>query len=286
MSILNLNHPKYPKILKEIYNPPKVLYFLGNPDILEGINLAVVGTRKPTTYGRQTVFEIVSGLVQNGITIVSGLALGIDALAHQACLETGGKTIAVLGSGLDMIYPNANYFLAQKILKNNGCIISEYPEGTEPQKYHFPQRNRIISGLSLGTLIVEAPLDSGALITGKYALDQNREVFAIPGSIYSENSAGPNNLIKMGAKAVTEAKDILETLNIQMVENFMANQKIIADSREEEILLKFLSKEPQHIDKIIEESKLKPSIVNSTLTLMEMKGKVKNLGGMNYVLGR
>ena len=286
MDSISINDQKYPKILKEIYSPPKVLYFLGNPEILEGINLAVVGTRKPTAYGRQATFEIVRGLAQNGLTIVSGLALGIDALAHQACLEAGGKTIAVLGSGLDVIYPRANYFLSQKILKNNGCIISEYPAGTEPQKYHFPQRNRIISGLSLGTLIVEAPLDSGALITGKYALDQNREVFAVPGSIYSENSAGPNNLIKMGAKTVTEAKDILETLNIQMAENFMANQKIIADSREEEVLLKFLSKEPQHIDKIIEESKLESSIVNSTLTLMEMKGKVKNLGGMNYVLGR
>lgn len=286
ISITTLKEKAYPKLLKEIYAPPAVLYwqgkFIDNHEYL----FSVVGTRKPSFYGRRATEEIVKPLAANHLTIVSGLALGIDALGHQATLASGGRTIAVLGSGLDQIHPRTNVRLAEKIRENNGLILSEFPLGTPPLKPHFPQRNRIISGLSLGTLIIEAPEKSGALITARYALEQNREVFALPGPIFSQNSIGPNNLIKMGARPVTLYTDILETLNLKMAGEFIENQAISPDTAEEEIILKILSHEPLHIDKIMEESKLEPSIINSCLTLMEMKGKVKNIGGMHYILGR
>ena len=286
INVITVQEKSYPKLLKEIYSPPALLYLKGNlPNNLD-FTLAVVGTRKNTSYGKQITQEIVSKLAQSGLTIVSGLALGIDGLAHQACLESKGETIAVLGSGLDSIYPISNRNIAENIIKNNGAIISEYPLGTKPLKQHFPARNRIISGLSLGTLVIEGDKDSGSLITARYALEQNREVFAVPGSVFAKNSFGPNNLIKMGAKPVTCATDILEALNLELATQIIENKKIIPDSKEEEIILKFLSSEPAHIDELIKKSKLKSSIVNSTLTLMEMKGKVRNLGGMNYVLSR
>ena len=285
IKVMTIREKEYPKLLKEIYSPPALLYIKGNlPENLD-FTLAVVGTRKITTYGQQITPEIVKDLARANLIIVSGLALGIDALAHQSCLEAGGKTIAVLGSGLDLIYPVANRQLADKIIEN-GAIISEYPLGTQPLKQHFPARNRIISGSSLGTLVIEGDRDSGSLITARCALEQNREVFAVPGSVYNQASVGPNNLIKMGAKPVTAAHDVLEALNLELAQDFMENKKIIPDTKEEEILLKYLSREPLHVDELIKKSKLNTSIVNSTLTMMEMKGKVRNLGGMNYVLSR
>ena len=286
INFITIKEDNYPALLKEIYDPPAVLYWQGEFIKPSEFLFAVVGTRKPSSYGRQATAEIVKPLAQNRISIVSGLALGIDAIAHQATLENGGRTIAVLGSGLDIIHPSINYRLAEKILEKGGLILSEFPLGAPPLKAHFPQRNRIISGLCLGTLIIEAPKRSGALITARYALEQNREVFCLPGSIFSPNSLGPNNLIKMGARLVTSYTDILETLNLEMAAEFQENQTISPDTAEEEIILKILSREPCHIDKIIEESKLKPSIINSALALMEMKGKVKNIGGMHYILGR
>jgi len=286
VNIITVKEKEYPKLLKEIYAPPAVLYWRGKFIENKEYLFSVVGTRKPSSYGRQSTFALVKPLAANQITIVSGLALGIDAIAAQATLESGGRTVAVLGSGLDQIHPRTNCRLAAKILENNGLILSEFPLGTPPLKPHFPQRNRIISGLSLGTLIIEAPEKSGALITARYALEQNREVFCLPGSIFSPNSVGPNNLIKMGARPVTSYADILETLNLAMAGEFIENLSICPDTAEEEIILKILTHEPLHIDKIIEESKLEPSIINSNLTLMEMKGKVKNIGGMHYILGR
>lgn len=286
IKIITIQDPNYPKLLKEIYNPPVFLYLKGKIKPEDELSLAVVGTRKISAYGKQTTPEIVKELVQAQITIVSGLALGIDALAHQSALDNKGRTIAVLGSGLDNIYPISNRSLAQEILESEGAIISEYPLGTLPLRHHFPHRNRIIAGLTLGTLIIEAGEDSGALITGRYALEQNREVFAVPGNIYQKNSQGPNNLIKMGAKLVNTGQDVLDALNLNLVSQFRKNQKIIADTKEEEILLKYLSREPIHIDQLVKESKLNAAMVNSTLTMMEMKGRVKNLGSMNYVLAR
>ncbi|MFN3301906.1 MAG: DNA-processing protein DprA [Patescibacteria group bacterium] len=284
IKIVTIRDENYPKLLKEIYNPPVILYVKGELYSEENYPLAVVGTRRMSFYGREVVEEIVRDLAKMGLTIVSGLALGIDGLAHKIALQEKGRTIAVLGGGLDEknIYPSVHKDLVKKIVTSGGAVISEYPIGTSPTRYTFPLRNRIISGLSLGTLVIEAPLGSGALITAQQALDQNREVFAVPGSIYSKNSEGCNWLIKLGAKAVTCAKDVLEALNLEFV--LKKEKKIIAETKEEEILLKYLSKEPIHIDELIRQSKLSPSQVLTTLSLMEIKEKVKNLGQGNYIL--
>jgi len=263
------------------------MYIKGTLKPEDEFAVGVVGTRKLTTYGQQVASQISRDLAQAGLTIVSGLAMGIDTLAHLAALEQKTRTIAVIGSSLDRfsIFPSQNRSLAEKIAQN-GALLSEYPVGSAALPHHFPARNRIVSGLSLGTLVVEAPEKSGALITANHALSQNREVFAIPGSIFSDNSAGPNNLIKMGAKLVSNAEDILEELNLKnLTQNIVARQ-IIAETPEEELILNFLSHEPQPVDKIVQETKMDTSIVNATLSLMEMKGKVKNLGGMQYVLAR
>ncbi|MBU4331651.1 DNA-processing protein DprA [Patescibacteria group bacterium] len=288
INIVTVKDKNYPKLLKEIYNPPALLYYKGKLEENEDFLIAVVGTRKITEYGKQVTPDIVEELAKNGITVVSGLALGVDALAHEITIKNSGRTIAVLGSGLDNqnIYPFHNRFLAEKIIANDGLVITEYPPGTLPLKQHFPHRNRIIAGLSLGVLVIEAAKESGALITAKYALDQNRDVFAVPGSIYNKTSQGPNNLIKMGAKPVTSGFDILDTLNLVHAASFIETKQIIPDTKEEGLLLDHLSKEPIHIDELVRESKLSTPEVTSTLTMMEMKGKVRNLGGMNYVLAR
>ena len=288
INVLTIDDQAYPQLLKQIYAPPFILYYRGQLETFMGYLLAVVGTRKFSHYGQQVTEKLVRELAFNNLTIVSGLALGIDALAHSAALEAGGKTIAVLGSGLDRqnIYPAQNRYLADKIEAGHGLIMSEYPLGTLPLKHHFPQRNRLISGLSAATLVIEAGEKSGALITAMHALEQNREVFAVPGSIYSPVSAGANRLIKMGAKPVTSAKDIIETLNLADAAAYIENKKVIPESAEEELLLGQLSYEPVHIDELKQLTKLDTSIINSTLTIMEMKGMVKNLGNMQYVLAR
>lgn len=288
IKVITIKDDHYPRLLKEIYNPPYLLYYKGRLKNEAEYNLAVVGTRKISAYGKQITAELAADLVKNGLVIISGLALGIDALAHLASVENGGYTIAVLGSGIDQqsIYPSGNRYLARKIIEAGGAIISEHPPGTLALKHHFPNRNRIISGLSLGTLVIEAAAKSGALITARLALEQNREVFAVPGSIYSPTSEGPNNLIKIGARPVSSAEDILDALNLTAAEDYLQNQKIIADNKEEAKLLCYLSKEPAHIDELVRKSQMETAQVMSALSLMEMKGKVKNLGGMNYILSR
>lgn len=288
LKALTIEDPAYPKLLKQIYDPPFILYYRGDLEALNGFLLAVVGARKYSPYGAQATEKLTRELSLNNLTITSGLALGIDTLAHSAAIEAGGKTVAVLGSGLDQqnIYPSQNRYLADKIQTHGGLILSEYPIGTMPLKHHFPQRNRIISGLSNATLVVEAAEKSGALITAFHALEQNREVFAVPGSIYSGSSEGTNRLIAMGAKLVTNAKDIIETLNLAEAASYIENKKVIPDTNEEKIILAGLSYEPIHIDELKQLTKLDTSIINSTLTIMEMKGMVKNLGGMQYVIAR
>lgn len=286
LKILTIDDPAYPKLLKQIYDPPFLLYYRGQLKALDGFLLAVVGTRKYSAYGRRVAEKLVSELALNNLTIVSGLALGIDALAHEAAIAAGGQTIAVLGSGLDRqnIYPWQNRYLADKIQASGGLILSEYPPGTLPLKHHFPQRNRVISGISSATLVIEASEKSGALITAFHALEQNREVFAVPGSIYSDSSEGTNRLIALGAKLVTKAKDIIENLNLTQAAVYLENKKIIPETAEEELILAQLSHEPLHIDELKQLTKLDASVINSTLTLMEMKGLVKNLGSLQYVL--
>ena len=218
---------------------------------------------------------MVRELASRGITIISGLALGIDGISHQACLEGGGKTIAVLGSGLDIIYPFCHKKLAKEIVEKGGALVSEYPPGTKPDRWQFPARNRIIAGLSQACLVIEAPKKSGALITAFYALNEGRDVLSVPGEINKKNSEGTNNLIKLGAKPVTTPQDVLEIFNITGEEK---RKEIKADSREEEILLNLLAKgDPIHIDKLIGLSKLSSAIVLSTLTMMEINKKIKNL---------
>lgn len=273
----------YPKMLKELHDPPWVLYIRGKILPQDEIALAVVGSRKFTPYGQLVTEDLVYRLAKNKLTIVSGLALGIDAVAHQATLEAKGRTIAVLGCGLDHIYPTANIRLADKILQSGGAIISEFPIGTTSYPSNFPIRNRIIAGLSLGTLVIEGAIDSGSLITAQAAIEYNREVFAVPGEIYSETSAGPNHLIQMGAKMVLEAEDILTELNITEKQKEKEAQIIIPDTKEEEILLKLLKK-PCLVDDIIRTSKMAPGLVNSTLIMLEMKGMISNLGGTRYVI--
>lgn len=283
--LVTIQDNDYPRLLKEIYAPPAMLYVRGALAPDDSFCVAIVGSRLFSAYGQQAASLISADLARAGLTIVSGLAKGIDALAHRAALDVGGKTIAVLGSGADQqsIYPRANKNLAEEIIAHNGAIISEFPVGAAPLAQHFPQRNRIVSGLSLGVLVVEAPRQSGSLITAQAALEQNRDVFAIPGTIFSKSSEGANNLIKMGAKLVTEADDVLQELNLSSMSQFKENREILPDNEEESLILRQLSKEPIHIDKIVNITKLSTAMVNSTLTLMELKGKVRHLGNGNYV---
>jgi DNA processing protein len=245
--------------------------------------VAVVGTRRLSAYGRQAAHELAVGLARAGVTIVSGLARGIDAVAHRGALEAGGRTIAVMASGIDKVYPAEHRQLAHDIAGGRGAIITEYPLGAEPESGHFPARNRLISGLALGVLIVEAGERSGALITARYALEQGRDVFAVPGGIYSPTAVGANRLIQRGAKLVMGVDDVLEELNLLMVTDQAAARVILPDTAEEAALLSQLSSDPRHVDDLGRLTGLPSSVVNSTLTLMELKGMVQQVGGMQYV---
>lgn len=284
INIITIKDKSYPYWLKEIYDAPSLLYIRGEIKPQDRLSIAVVGSRKPTPYGRQITPCLVADLTRNGVTIISGLAYGIDALAHETALKMGGRTIAVLGSGLDSqsIYPPTNKKLAEEIIEN-GAILSEYPFGAPAFKQNFPARNRIVSGLSLGTLVIEAMEKSGALITAEHALSQNREVFAVPGSIYNLYSAGPNNLIKKGAKLILNYQDIFEELNLDPIVKVNPTAKFNPETNEEKIIFENLSNEPTHIDKIIILSKLDAATVNATLAVMEINGLIKNIGGMNYI---
>lgn len=288
ITVLTKEDDGYPSLLKNIYDPPFCLFVRGELALEDAYPLAVVGTRKATPYGKQVTQEIVSTLATHGLTIVSGLALGIDGIAHETTLQVGGKTVAVLGSGINRhhVYPAVHRQLADNIVEQGGAVISEFPPGTIPSKFTFPKRNRIISGLSLGTLVIEAAEKSGALITSSCALDHGREIFAIPHPITSQTGMGPNKLLKEGAHIVTSAEDIIDILNLRELETFTHNKKIIPDTPSEEKLLNYLSREPSHVDALTKSSGLTSSEVNSTLTIMEMKGHVRNIGNMQYVLAR
>ena len=285
VKVFTWHDPGYPSRLKEIYDYPPVIYVRGSLLPEDEWCLAVVGTRRATVYGRQVTEEIVADLAQNKITIVSGLARGIDSVAHHSALEAGGRSIAVFASGLDTVYPAENAELARRIMQH-GALISEYPLGTKPRAENFPRRNRIMSGLSLGVLITEAGGTSGAMITAHMALEQNREVFAIPGSILSSTSNGTNRLIQEGAKLVRDCTDILEELNLSAVARQIEFKEVIPASDTESLLLKKLSAEPTHIDEVCRSSGLPVATVSSTLAMMELKGLVKQVGTMNYVLAR
>jgi DNA processing protein len=280
---LTCEDPSYPMRLKEIYDYPPVLYVRGSLLLQGEPCLAVVGTRRPTIYGRQVAQEIVADLARTKIVIVSGLARGIDSIGHRTALEVGGETIAVFASGLDIVYPAENAKLAQAIMER-GALISEYPLGTRPRAENFPCRNRLMSGLSLGVLVIEAGESSGALITANQALEQNREVFAIPGSILSPASKGTNRLIQEGAKLVRNCADILEELNLTMAAEQLEMREFLAANEIESLVLRQLGSEPSHIDEICRCSGLAMPQVSSTLAMLELKGAARQVGNMNYVL--
>ncbi len=278
----------YPRLLKEIPDAPAILYTRGNYDWTEKPLIAIVGARKFTNYGEQAAYRFASDLAKAGYVIVSGLALGIDSIAHKAALEAGAETLAVLGGGIDddSIYPRSHLSLAQAVM-HSGALVSEYLPGTKVIEAAFPARNRIMAGMSLGTLVIEASENSGTLITARLALDYNREVFAVPGSIFSPASLGANALIKSGAKIVASVQDILEefpaTKNSSVSEKKVSRAENISLSPEEKKILQILSQEPTHVDKIIKATKLETASVISALTLLEIKAFAKNIGGMNYI---
>lgn len=281
---ISLEEDLYPPLLKNIWEPPPLLFYQGELRAeLYNRTLAVVGSRRATAYGQMAVKSLVTNLADSGITIVSGLALGIDALAHIATLSAKGQTIAVLGSGIDRasFYPKANAYLADKIVEEGGIIFSEFPPGTEANKFNFPRRNRLISGIAQGTLVIEAATKSGSLITAHYALDQGREVMAVPGNIFSQQSSGTNHLLKLGAKPVTKTEDVLEVF---AWENSSVSEAIINDLNElEQQILQALSSEAKHLDELKALLNVDISVITATLTLMEIKGLVKNSGQLNYI---
>ncbi len=273
--------PDFPPLLAEIHDCPPLLYIRGEYRKDDENSVAVVGTRRATAYGRQAAEDLVYNLALNKITIVSGLAKGIDTIAHRAAIDAGGRTIAVFASGLDIVYPPDNLKLAREIMEH-GALVSEFPLGTKPKAENFPRRNRILSGLSRGVLVVEAGESSGALITVNFALEQNREVFAVPGSIYSAMSKGPNKLIGEGAKLVSNYTDIIEELNLSVVSQQLVMQSVVATDGIESIIMKHIAEEPIHIDEICRNTGLDASTVISTLAVLELNGLVKHRGNMTY----
>lgn len=285
VSLLTWDDPGYPVRLKAINDPPPVLYLRGELRPEDDFGVAVVGTRNISNYGREAARSIASELARAGVTVISGLARGIDAVAHRAALEAGGRTLAVLGCGVDVIYPWENRNLALDVVRA-GALISEYPLGTQPEASNFPPRNRIVSGLSRGVVVVEAGEVSGALITARFAADQGRDVFAVPGSIFAKNSAGVHRLIRDGATPVTSINDILEALNLTQVEAHVEAQMLFPTDPTEALLFEQLADEPVHADEISRATGLPIATVTGTLALMELKGLVHSAGGMAYVRAR
>jgi DNA processing protein len=303
LTILTLEDPRYPPLLKVVPDAPPLLYIRGNLTESDTHAIAVVGTRRATTYGKTIAAELAGGLARNGITVISGLALGIDGTAHRAALDSGGRTIAVLAHGLDTIYPSEHTALAEAIT-NQGVLISELPLGSRPDRGHFVPRNRLISGLSLGVVVVEASESSGAIKTADYALDQGREVFAVPGNASSPTSRGTNALIRNGAKMVTQIQDILEEIDPAWVASVAHPASPVApvtaktpqmphpeqpptqseSAEPEELkLLELLSTTPLHVDELTRRSGLPAAQVISLLTIMELQGRVLQTGILQFI---
>jgi DNA processing protein len=281
-NIVTLKDDAYPKRLREIYDPPALLYVRGELKKEDELAVSIVGSRKTSPYGRWITEKIGQDLSRHGVTIVSGMARGIDSLAHWGAISGGGRTIAVLGCGVDVIYPSENRNLFTKII-DHGAVVSEFPMGSPPEGGHFPRRNRIISGLSIGVVVVQASERSGSLITAGYALEQGREVFAVPGNVGAEGSRGTNRLIKEGAKMVESSEDILEEILPQWRREGEATQEVKRPERdlteEERVLYELLAETPTHIDVIICESRLDPGRVSSLLLDLELKGLITQWPG-------
>jgi DNA processing protein len=278
--------PSYPRLLKELHFPPPLLYYKGNLDRIDKPAVAIVGSRRCTFYGQEVAHRLAVELATAGVSVISGMALGIDTAAHRGTLENSGYTAAVLGCGVDQCYPPKNADLMQLIIAE-GAVISEYPVDTEPLPFHFPLRNRVISGLSLGTVVVEATAKSGALITANYALEQNREVFAVPGNVGSPYSRGSHRLIKEGARLVESAADILEELNFQTATEeqlTLAGAGLLPDlSAVEKKLLDMIPYQPMHIDNIIQQSGVKASETSALLLSLELKKLIRQTPGKYFM---
>lgn len=280
--IITLKDDAYPSRLREIYDPPPVLYVRGELKEEDELAISIVGSRKTSPYGRWITEKMSQELARHGVTIVSGMARGIDALAHSGAISGGGRTIAVLGCGVDVIYPSENRNLFTKII-DHGAILSEFTMGSPPEGGHFPKRNRIISGLSIGVVVVQASAESGSLITASYALEQGREVFAVPGNIGADGSRGTHQLIKDGAKLVESSEDILEEILPQWKREREETQKVEGPERglseEESMLYECLGETPLHIDVLIRESRFDPGKVSSLLLDLELKGLISQWPG-------
>ncbi len=283
---VSIDEPSYPALLKHIADPPYTLFIRGTLPANDLPALGVVGTRKISSYGAAACASIIPPIAKSGMVIVSGLALGLDGLAHEETLKAGGITVAILGSGVDRntIYPAAHHSLSERIIKSGGAIISEYPPEFKPTKYSFPARNRIIAGLTLGTLVIEAPEGSGALITARAALDYNREVMAVPHPINTLNGEGNNRLIKQGARLVSEAEDVIETLNLSIVFEKKSEEKTCSGLTPDQLAIyQLLSFEPKTIDQIASEINKPSSSVSGALSILEIKGLVKGAGNSCYI---
>ncbi len=283
--VLTWDDERYPRRLKDIEQPPPVLYLCGTLQAEDEWAVAIVGSRRITAYGRQVAEELADFLARNGVTVVSGLARGVDAAAHRAALQAGGRTLAILGSGLDRIYPPEHRQLAAEV-SASGALISDYPLGTPPEGVNFPPRNRIISGLSLAVVIVEAGETSGALITASFAAEQGREVFAVPGNIFAPQCKGTNRLIQQGARPLLQYEDVLEVLNLQQIQEYRQARLLLPENEIEARLIDLLGTESLHIDEICNQSGLPVEQVSATLALMELKGMVRQMGGMSYMAVR
>jgi DNA processing protein len=285
--LLTLADPDYPDLLRDIHDPPPVLYVRGSLLMTDNLALAIVGTRRATRYGKDVSHRMALWLARQDVTIISGMAHGIDENAHRGALDAGGRTIAVMGCGIDIVYPSGSEKLADAIA-DNGAIVSEFPIGTPPTGNNFPRRNRIISGLSLGVMVAEAPERSGALITVESALEQGRDVFAIPANIFNPIGTGCNKLIQDGAKLVMRANDVLDELNISYSrqQTRTHTEAIAPDSELEAVILDYLDAEPIHIDELIRLSGLSTSDVTATLTLLQLKGLAETAGPMQYCRAR
>jgi DNA processing protein len=279
---LTLKSPDFPEPLKVIPQPPRELYVLGAiEELAKRPVLAVVGSRKVTAYGKHVTTELVSEIARQGVAIVSGLALGVDGLAHQVALEAGGYTVAVMPCSLDQVYPSTHRHLAKRILEQGGALVSEYPPETAPWHNQFIERNRLVSGLSQAVLITEAAEKSGTLHTAGFALEQGKTVLAVPGNITSPLSQGTNTLIKSGAIPVTSSQDIFEALGLKLN---MAKQEIIAANAEEAILIQLLQDGITDAAELLIKSELSAPVFNQTLTMMEIHGKIAALGAGNWSL--
>lgn len=282
IQVVTINDETYPQKLKSIEQPPPVLYIKGSFEESDNFAVAIVGTRHLTAYGRQVTQDLSNFLARNGITVVSGLARGIDSSAHEATLNAGGRTLAVLGCGVDIVYPPEHRALSQRI-QDHGALISDFYPGTLPEGVNFPPRNRIISGLSLASVIIEAGEKSGALITAEFAANQGREVFAVPGQIYAPRSKGTNRLIRDGALPLTDFNELLAVLDLTQVEEYRYAKKVIQKDEVEELLSNVIKEEPLHIDEIKNVTGLSMEKVSAALVMMELKGIVRMVGNLTYI---